>query len=234
MRDAIDGLLVKHRGTKEMLRRVDGEYASMVQSTCRDPNSLLHPTTWQHISRYVKHLAKLKNTHSALNTSQEKVVSMQQLWHTLTTGSESTSVPVTILPPPVLSPPSTQPGQESLTRATVERIVQDALMQQQQQQQQPQQTSQQGTQKKRTRNCLACGQPKSRYLGDGTSIHYFYQGESVKYFYCSTKVHQKYSGEGLTNPKMTFEEFSASPFFKRSWRVPGREEQNGRGCRQRE
>ncbi len=37
--------------------------------------------------------------------------------------------------------------------------------QQQQQQQQPV--------KKRTRNCLACGQPKSRYLGDGSSIIIF-------------------------------------------------------------
>lgn len=172
MRDAIDGLLVKHRGMKDMLRRVDAEYSSMVQSACTNPNSLLHPTTWQHISRYVKHQAKLKNAHSALNTSSEKVVSTQQLWHTLTTGSQTISVPVTTLPPPVLQPPTIQPRQETLTRATVERIVEDVLKQQQQQQ--PPQPSQQETkEKKRTRNCLACGQPKSRYLGDGSTIHFF-------------------------------------------------------------
>ncbi|XP_051794347.1 uncharacterized protein LOC110946501 [Acanthochromis polyacanthus] len=215
MRVAIDGLLVKRRGTKDMLRRVDAEYAFMVQSTCTDPNSLVHPTTWQHISRYVKHLAKLKNTHSAFNTSSEQVTSTQQLWHTLTTGSKTTSVPVTTLPPPVLSPPTVQSGHETLTWAAVEQIVQEALKQQKQQQQPLQPPQQETKEKKRTRTCLACGQPKSRYLGDGSTIHFFYQSATVKYFYCSTKVHQKYSSEGLTNPRMTFEEFSASPFFER-------------------
>ncbi|XP_037643915.1 uncharacterized protein LOC119498894 [Sebastes umbrosus] len=76
MRASIDGLLIKHHGAKDILKRVD---AAMVQRSCTDPNSLLHPTTCQHISRYVKHLAKLKNTSSSLNTSPEKVLETQQL-----------------------------------------------------------------------------------------------------------------------------------------------------------
>ncbi|CAL8369051.1 unnamed protein product [Boreogadus saida] len=73
MRAATDGLLAKHHGAKGILKRVDAEYAATVQRPCTDPNSLLHPTTCQHISRYVKNLAKLKNTNSSLNTSPEKL-----------------------------------------------------------------------------------------------------------------------------------------------------------------
>lgn len=57
-----------------MLKQVDDDYAAMVQRGCTDPHSLLHPTTCQHISRYVKHLAKRKPTSSSLNTSPEKVL----------------------------------------------------------------------------------------------------------------------------------------------------------------
>ena len=209
LRAAIDQLLIKHRGAKSVLKRVDADYAAMVQKACTDPNSLLHPTTCQHISRYVKHLAKLKNTSSSLNTSSKKVLETQQLWQNLTTGSQTVSVPVTILPPATVNPPPVVPPQEeTVTRATVEKIVTDGLQQQQRQQQQQQK-------KKLTRNCLACGQPKSRYLGDGSSVHYFYQSETVKYFYCSTKVFNTYASEGLTNPRMSFQEFSATSFFER-------------------
>lgn len=69
--------------------------------------------------------------------------------------------------------------------------------------------------KKITRSCLACGQPKSRYLGDGSSVHFFYQSGEVKYFYCSRKVHQMYAAEGLTNPRLSFADFAATPFFNR-------------------
>ncbi|XP_045898915.1 uncharacterized protein LOC123966864 [Micropterus dolomieu] len=112
MRAAIDELLIKHHGAKGLFKQVDADYAAMVQRACTDPNSLLHPTTCQHISRYVKHLAKLKNTSSSLNTSPEKT-------------------------------------------------------------------------------------------------------KTVKYFYCSTKVFKTYADEGLKNPRMSFEDFAASPFFKR-------------------
>ncbi|XP_035851095.1 uncharacterized protein LOC116040340 [Sander lucioperca] len=206
MRAAIDGLLIKHHG-----KRVDTDYAAMVQRACTDPNSLLHPTTCQHISRYVKHLAKLKNTSSSLNTSPEKVLETQQLWQSLTTGSQTTSVPVITLPPATFNPPPiAPPEEESLSRATVERIVAELMAKQQQHQQQPQQQ-----QKKKTRNCVACGQPKSHYLGDGSSVHFFYQTQTIKYFYCSTKVFKTYADEGLTNTRMSFEDFAASPFFVR-------------------
>ncbi|KAF3840661.1 hypothetical protein F7725_006523 [Dissostichus mawsoni] len=59
------------------------------------------------------------------------------------------------------------------------------------------------------RNCLACGQPKSRYLGDGSS------SKTVKYFYCSTKVFKTYAKEGLKDTRMSFENFAATPFFER-------------------
>ncbi|KAL2087148.1 hypothetical protein ACEWY4_018207 [Coilia grayii] len=64
MRDAIDGLLAKYHGQKDLLAKVDFDYAALVQAASKDPNSLLHPTTKQHISRYMKHLAKLTNTSS--------------------------------------------------------------------------------------------------------------------------------------------------------------------------
>ncbi|KAK9523325.1 hypothetical protein VZT92_019724 [Zoarces viviparus] len=215
MRAAIDGLLGKHHRAPRMLKRVDEDYAAMVQRACTDPNSLFHLTTCQHISRYVKHLAKLKNTSSSLNTSPEKILETQQLWQSLTTGSQTVSVPVTTLPPATLNPPPVgppppvaPPQEESLSRVTVEKIVAEILEKQQQQQQQLQQ-------KKTTRNCLACGQHKSRYLGDGSSVHFFFQSPTVKYFYCSTKVFKCYAGEGLKDPRMSFEDFAASPFFER-------------------
>ncbi|XP_056269727.1 copine-B-like isoform X4 [Pseudoliparis swirei] len=86
---AIDGLLIKHHGAPRMLKQVDDDYAAMVQRGCTDPHSLLHPTTCQHISRYVKHLAKRKPTSSSLNTSPEKVLETQQLWQSLTTSSQT-------------------------------------------------------------------------------------------------------------------------------------------------
>ncbi|KAJ8278960.1 hypothetical protein COCON_G00060260 [Conger conger] len=104
MRAAIDGLLAQHKGEKDFLKRVDRDYAALVQSTCSDPNSLLHPTTWQHISRYVKHAAKQINTNTSLNTSPEKLQETQQLWQHLTAGSQTVTVPVVTLPPAVINP----------------------------------------------------------------------------------------------------------------------------------
>ncbi|TWW53811.1 hypothetical protein D4764_0159570 [Takifugu flavidus] len=94
MKDAIDSLLQYHHGDKDILRLVDPDYADMVHRSAADPNSLLRPTTRFHISRYVKHLAKLLNTSSSLNTSPEKLLETQQLWCSLTEGSKTTSVPV--------------------------------------------------------------------------------------------------------------------------------------------
>lgn len=211
MRDAIDGLLAKHHGKKDMLRQVDADYAALVHRSCKDPNSLHHPTTRQHISRYVKHLAKLINASSSLNTSPEKLMKTQQLWQRLTEGSETVSVPVTALTPAPVNPPVVSSSQDApLTQAALATMVKEIVerqlaAQQLQQQQQP----------KKTRTCLSCGQPKSRYLGDGSSIHFFYQSAEVKYFYCSKKVFTTYAAEGLTNPRMCFEDFASTAFFQR-------------------
>ncbi len=184
-----------------------------LQNACTDPNSLLHSTTKTHISRYIKHLAKKKNTNASLNTSPEKLLETQQLWQRLHSGSETISVPVTVLPPAPVNPPAKAvPEAVPLDQAALEKMVKDIVEKQQAVQQQQQQ---QAPQKKQTRSCLACGQPKSRYMGDGSSIHFFYQGSDVKYFYCSKKVFDTYSAEGLTNPRMPFEDFAGTSFFQR-------------------
>lgn len=81
MKEAIDNLLKKHHGKKDMIKLVDQEYGAMVHNSCTDPNSMLHSTTRLHISQYVKHLAKPLNTSSSLNTSPEKLLQRQQLWY---------------------------------------------------------------------------------------------------------------------------------------------------------
>ncbi|KAJ8270177.1 hypothetical protein GJAV_G00111220 [Gymnothorax javanicus] len=73
MTKAIDSLLQKHNGQRDILRLVDKEYAAMLHQSAADPNSLLHPTTRLHISSNLKHQAKLLNTSSSLNTSSEKI-----------------------------------------------------------------------------------------------------------------------------------------------------------------
>ncbi|KAK9976144.1 hypothetical protein ABG768_021350, partial [Culter alburnus] len=171
----------------------DSIYAALVQAASKDPNSLLHPTTKQHISRYVKHLAKMTNTSSSLNTTVAS-----------THRSETVRVPVVTLPPAPVNPPRNKPQESPLTKREIEHMVKEIVEKQQQHQQQPV--------TKRTWNCLACGQPNSCYLGDGASIHFFYQSGNVKYFYCSTKVHQMYAAEGLTNPRMPFADFAETPF----------------------
>nr|XP_055035492.1 uncharacterized protein LOC129423263 [Misgurnus anguillicaudatus] len=136
MKVAIDSLLQKHHGEKDMLKVVDKEYADMVHRSAADPNSLLHPTTRLHISRYVKHLAKLLNTSSALNTSQERLLETQQLWHSLTEGGDTASVPVVTLEPAIFNPPA--PALSTpLTQDSIVKIV-EAILEKQQPQQQPQ------------------------------------------------------------------------------------------------
>ncbi|MED6253383.1 hypothetical protein ATANTOWER_028055, partial [Ataeniobius toweri] len=131
MRDAIDQLMAKHHGQKDFLAKVDAEYAAVVQAASRDPNSLLHPTTKQHISRYVKHLAKMTNTSSSLNTSTEKLLETQQLWHHLTEGSETVDVPLVTIPPATVNQPSNEPLDAPLTVSQIEKIVKDIVQKQQ-------------------------------------------------------------------------------------------------------
>ncbi|TWW62968.1 hypothetical protein D4764_04G0016150 [Takifugu flavidus] len=207
MKDAIDSLLQYHHGDKDILRLVDRDYADMVHRSAADPNSLLRPTTRFHISRYVKHLAKLLNTSSSLNTSPEKLLETQQLWYSLTEGSKTTSVPVVTMETAVVTPP-TAALPTPLTQDSIEKIVQ-RILEMEQQQQRPEQKMRQ------RKPCLACGQPKSPYGTGGSSIHFFYQQGPVRYFYCSRKVHQTYAAEGLSDPRMPFEQFAASEFFQR-------------------
>ncbi|XP_056286499.1 uncharacterized protein LOC130204037 isoform X2 [Pseudoliparis swirei] len=211
MKATIDNLLNKHRGMKDMLKLVDQDYAALVHNSCTDPNSMLHPTTKHHILQYVKHLCKLLNTSSSLNTSPEKLQERQELWHALTKGSETTRVPVVTMPVAVVNPP---PPSQTLTRASIEQIVQNLIEKQQQHQQQQQQQQQPVASKKQTKTCLSCGQPKSKYENDGSSIHFLYQQGPVRYFYCSTKVFKTYGAEGLTNPKMPFNDFAGTQFFQ--------------------
>ncbi|KAK1883027.1 DNA-directed RNA polymerase subunit beta' [Dissostichus eleginoides] len=84
------------------------------------------------------------------------------------------------------------------------------------------------------RNCLACGQPKSRYLGDGSSVHFFYQSKTVKYFYCSTMVFKTYAKEGLKDTRMSFENFAATPFFERELEAARQRGQSGERLQRRE
>ncbi|TWW53766.1 hypothetical protein D4764_0166000 [Takifugu flavidus] len=207
MKDAVDSLLQYHHGDKDILRLVDPDYADTVHRSAADPNSLLRPTTRFHISRYVKHLAKLLNTSSSLNTSPEKLLETQQLWYSLTEGSKTTSVPVVTMETAVVTPP-TAALPTPLTQDSIEKIVQ-GILEMEQQQQRPEQKMRQ------TKPCLACGQPKSPYGTGGSSIHFFYQQGPVRYFYCSRKVHQTYAAEGLSDPRMPFEQFAASEFFQR-------------------
>ncbi len=204
-------------GKKDMIKLVDQEYGAMVHNLCTDPNSMLHSTTRLHISQYVKQLAKLLNTSSSLNTSPEKLLQRQQLWYSLTEGSDTTSVPVMTVTPSVIHPPA-----PSLTQEAIEKIVEEFMGRQQQQQQQH--TEQK---RKQTKTCLACGQPKSWYENDGSSIHFFYQQGSVRYFYCSTNVFKTYGGDGLTNPRMPFQDFMETVLSKGT----GSHKKAGRGER---
>ena len=216
MKKAVDSLLDKYHGHKDMLKLVDHDYAAMVHQSATDPNSLLHPTTKHHISQYLKHVAKQLNTSSSLNTSPEKLLETQKLWHSLTEGSETVHVPVVELPPAIVNPvdPVSQPAAEKpLTQESVQKMVQDILQQQQEQQQQK---------PRQIKTCLSCGQPKSRYKSDGSSIHHFYQQGPVRYHYCSTKVFKAYSAEGLTNARMAFEDFSQTDFFQRELQLTKR------------
>ncbi|CAJ1050473.1 uncharacterized protein LOC110004991 [Xyrichtys novacula] len=169
MKVAIDKLLQKHNGQKDSLKLVDQDYADIVHQSATDPNSLLHLTTKLHISRDVEHLGKLLNTSSSLDTSQEKRLDTQQLWHSLTEGSVTSSVPVVTMEAAVVKPP-TPALPTPLTQDSLEKIVEGILEKQQQQQQQPQPEQR----RRQTKTCLACGQPKSRYETDGSSVHFFF------------------------------------------------------------
>ncbi|XP_051780669.1 uncharacterized protein LOC127527089 [Erpetoichthys calabaricus] len=205
MKEATDNLINKYHGQKDLLKLVDHDYAAMVQKSCRDPNTMFNPTTRVHIDRCMKYLAKMKNVSSSLNTSQEKLIETQRLWHSLTEGSHTAHVPVVTMSPAIVHPSSPFPV-ITLSQDSIEKIVHEFLEKQQKQQQQHHQQPQ--IHKKRTKSCLSYGQPKSRYENDGSSVHFFYQQGLVRYFYCSNKVFKMYGSEGLTDPKMQFKDFA--------------------------
>nr|XP_057920054.1 uncharacterized protein LOC131111082 [Doryrhamphus excisus] len=105
-KSAIDELLNKHRGHEDMIKLVVREYGTLVHKSSKDPNSMLHPTSKLHISKYMKHNSKFLNTSSSLNTSPEKLQHTQQLWQLLSTTS---AVPVVTLPAAMVIPPSPPP-----------------------------------------------------------------------------------------------------------------------------
>ncbi|KAK9969819.1 hypothetical protein ABG768_027966 [Culter alburnus] len=114
-------------------------------------------------------------------------------------GSETAFVPVVTIEPAIVNPPAPAPPlSTSLTQGSIDKIVESIL---EKQQHQPEQK------RRRTKTCFACGQPKSQYETDGPSIRFFHQQGPVCFFYCSKKVYQSYAAEGLSNPKMPFEEF---------------------------
>ncbi|KAK7877393.1 hypothetical protein WMY93_031909, partial [Mugilogobius chulae] len=128
-------------------------------------------------------------------------------------GSTTTTVPVVVMPPAAVNPsPPALTVTPPLSQETLEKIVQGIVEKQQQQQQQQPPAP---LKKPHTKKCLSCGQPKSKYEGDGSSIHEFYQQGPVRYFYCSTKVFNTYGAEGLTDPRMPFKDFVATEFFQR-------------------
>ncbi|KAI7796602.1 hypothetical protein IRJ41_002281 [Triplophysa rosa] len=105
-------------------------------SSCHGADVELQPEP----DRYVKHLAKLQNTCSSLNASHEKLLQTQRLWHSLTEGSETTSVPVVTINPAVVNPPApalTTP----LTHETIERVVEGIMEKHQQPEQKKKQTN---------------------------------------------------------------------------------------------
>ncbi|CAL8321700.1 unnamed protein product [Arctogadus glacialis] len=163
MRAATDGLLAKHHGAKGILKRVDAEYAATVQRPCTDPNSLLHSTTCQHISRYVKHLAKLKNTSSSQHQPREGFgdsAAVAEFDHRQPNSLCTRHNPASCDRQP--SSCGSPPPEESLSRATVEKIVTEIL---QKQQQQPQQ-------KKKS--------PEVKYFYCSTRVFKMYGDEGLK------------------------------------------------------
>ncbi|TWW53786.1 hypothetical protein D4764_0226090 [Takifugu flavidus] len=83
----------------------------------------------------------------------------------------------------VVTPP-TAALPKPLMQDSIEKIVQ-GILEKQQQQHRPEQK------RRQTKTSLACGQPKSRYGTDGSSIHFFYQQGPVRYFYCSRKLNMQ-------------------------------------------
>ncbi|XP_024002204.1 uncharacterized protein [Salvelinus sp. IW2-2015] len=139
---------------------------------------------------------RLIKTGSSLNTSPEKLLQTPQLCQWLTVGSDTVSVPVTALPPAVVNPPSLSTQDVPLTKD--ERIVLGILEKQQQQLAGPQQEQCQQQKQKQTKTCISCGQAKSQYRKNGSSVHFFYQRGQGGIRTVSQKQIQKTSSSSLS------------------------------------
>ena len=121
------------------------------------------------------------------------------------------------MPPATVNrPPPCHTITSPFMQDTIEKIVHGIMEKQQQ--------SVPVLKKCRTKKCLSCGQPKSKYERHRSSIHNFYQHGPVRYFYCSKKVLDTYA-EGLTNHRMPFKNFVDTEFFQREKRVEDKQKQ---------
>ncbi len=83
-------------------------------------------------------------------------------------GSTTTTVPVVTMPPATVNPPPPRHAIASLlTQDTIENIVYGIM--------EKQQLPAPVLKKPHTKKCLFCGQPKSKYEHDRSSIHNLYQ-----------------------------------------------------------
>uniref|UniRef100_A0A1A8CI31 Uncharacterized protein n=2 Tax=Nothobranchius kadleci TaxID=1051664 RepID=A0A1A8CI31_NOTKA len=194
MKEAIDDLLQKHHGDKEMLKLVDQEYAAIVHRAAADPNSLLHPTTRLHISRYVKHLAKLLNTSSSLNGPVRYFYCSQKVHQSY--AAEGLSNP--------------KMSFEDFSATDFFQRELDATKRQ----------VQEKTEKKRQRTESAPAGRLCRFchmeLKQGPNsphIHTGFPGVAGKYIYCPSKVFALYQSQGMVK-EMSWKEFSKSPFYE--------------------
>ncbi|ROL53389.1 hypothetical protein DPX16_6989, partial [Anabarilius grahami] len=143
-------------------------------------------------------------------------VRTQQLWHSLTEGSETAFVPVVTIEPTIVNPPAPAPPLSApspplsspLTQGSIEKIVESIL---ERQQHQPEQK------RRQTKTCLACGQPKSRYETDGSSIHFFHQqGPSIVLRRCIKVMLLR----DFLTPKCLLKNLRRQNSSKESWRPP--------------
>ncbi|XP_030613308.1 uncharacterized protein LOC115800199 [Archocentrus centrarchus] len=217
IKKAIDDLLQKHHGKKDLLKLVDQDYASMVHRSAMDPNSLLHPTSKLHISRYVKHLGKLLNTSSSLNTSPEKLVQTQQLWHALPEGSE-TQGPVRYFYCSRKVHQSYAAEGICNPKMPFEEFAQTEFFQRELQATKKRAEERMAKKRKRPesqqagRLCRFCHMDLKQGP-NSPHIHTGFPGVAGKYIYCPSKVYSRYRDKGMAK-EMTWKQFQESPFYE--------------------
>ncbi|KAK7944623.1 hypothetical protein WMY93_000351 [Mugilogobius chulae] len=243
MKTAIDDLLNKHRGQKDMLKLVDQVYAALVHSSSTDPN--IHKTHQQNFEHVLF-------TH----TSPEKLEQTQSLWQSLTAGSTTTTVPVVVMPPAAVNPsPPALTVTPPLSQETLEKIVQGIVEKQQyfycstkvfntygaegltdprmpfkdfvateffqRELEATRQRVEERQQQKRKREESPAPGRKCRFckleLKQGPNsphIHTSFPGLPGKYIYCPAKVFSAYREQGMER-EMSWRQFQQSPFYEK-------------------